>query len=249
MRKHTYKLYNYYVIRKKILIMEEIFFRTKLLLGEKNFKKIKNSKILVVGVGGVGSFVVESLVRSGIHNIDICDGDTINITNLNRQIMSNLHNIGESKVDVLKKRALNINQNLNINTYNFYFNENTYQKIDFKSYDYIIDCIDDIKNKIFLIIKSYEFNINIISSMGTGNKINPTELEVCDIYKTSMCPLARIVRRELRKNNINALKVVYSKEKTKYVPKDKVNSSMIFVPATAGLIISSEVIKNIISWE
>lgn len=229
--------------------MSEIFLRTKLLIGEEKFKILQKSKVLVFGVGGVGSVVAESLVRTGIKYLDICDGDNISITNLNRQIMTDFNNIGAQKTHVLKNKLLNINPDLIINTFDYFFDETTCENFEFENYDFVIDCIDNIKSKIMIILKSQKNNVKIISCMGTGNKLNPMDLEFCDIYKTSVCPLARIMRRELKKNNVKSLDVVYSREKPRYVPNDRINSSAMFVPATAGLIISSEVIKKLVNLE
>lgn len=226
--------------------MTDFLERTRTLIGESSLLKLSKSKILVFGIGGVGGYVVEALVRSGIGEIDIVDNDKVSISNLNRQIVALNSTIGEYKVDVMKKRALDINLNLKIDTYKLFFDENTKNEFDFSKYDYIVDAIDSVKSKLLLIELAKTNNIPIISSMGTGNKLNPLEFEIADISKTSVCPLARAIRTELKKRGIKELKVLYSKE-TPYKDGSRVPSSISFVPSTAGLIIASEVIKDIIA--
>lgn len=226
--------------------MNDPFLRTKLLIGETAFKKLQNSKIVVFGVGGVGGFVIESLVRCGVENLDIFDGDKVEITNLNRQLIANSLTIGQDKVKIMKERALKINPNVLINAYNSFFNKETEEKCDFTKYDYVVDCIDDVSAKVLIILKAKEAKVKVISSMGMGNKLDPLKLEVTDIYKTTNCPLARIMRKKLKIEKIKSLKVVYSKEVPLYKPIDKINSSISFVPASAGFIIASEIVKDII---
>ncbi|MDX8336387.1 MULTISPECIES: tRNA threonylcarbamoyladenosine dehydratase [Cetobacterium] len=231
-----------------------IFQRTELLIGKENIDKLKNSHILVFGVGGVGGFTVEALVRAGVGEITVVDFDTVDITNLNRQIIATQDTIGKDKVEVIKERALSINPNIKINTYKekfFMDKKDLFFSIE-KKYDYIVDAIDLITAKLDLITIAKELNIPIISSMGTGNKINPTMLEVADISKTSVCPLAKVMRAELKKRRIQKVKVLFSKElpmkpkNTENNREKKVNvGSISFVPSVAGLIIASEVIKDI----
>lgn len=230
-----------------------IFQREELLIGKENLIKLKNSHVIVFGVGGVGGFTVEALVRAGVGKLTVVDYDTVDITNLNRQIIATQNTVGKDKVEVIKERAISINPNIEIIAIKEKYNSET-RDIFFKEkkYDYIVDAIDLVSSKLDLIETAHKFNIPIISSMGTGNKINPTMLEVADINKTSVCPLARVMRRELKTRNIKKLKVVYSKE----VPMKPLNEdggrekyknvgSISFVPSVAGLIIASEVVKDI----
>lgn len=226
--------------------MTDFLERTRSLIGENSLSKLSKSKILVFGIGGVGGYVVEALVRSGIGEIDIVDNDKVSISNLNRQIVALNSTIGEYKVDVMKKRALDINPDLKINTYKLFFDDDTKDEFDFSKYDYIVDAIDSVKSKLLLVELAKNNNTPIISSMGTGNKLNPLKFEIADIFKTSVCPLARVVRTELKKRGIKELKVLYSKE-TPYKDGSRIPSSISFVPSTAGLIMASEVIKDIIA--
>ena len=231
----------------------EFLKRTENLIGKENVQKIKNSKAIVYGIGGVGSFVVEGLVRAGIGSIVLVDKDIVDVTNINRQIHANINTIGKKKVEVMKERILEINPNIDVNIFhlpdiqkeNSNFNE--IELID-STINYVIDSVDTVKTKLALIEKSKELNIPIISSMGTGNKLEPTKLEIADISKTSVCPLARIIRKELKKKNIDKVKVLYSKEEPKKVNcTESSPASISFVPSVAGLIIASEVVKDIIS--
>ncbi len=229
------------------------FSRTEMLIGKEAIKKLENAKVAIFGIGGVGSFAVEALVRAGIGNFVLIDNDKISLTNLNRQIHATHKTIGKNKVDVMKERILDINPNAKVQTYTeFYLPENSEKMID-KSYTYIVDAIDTVTAKIDLVEKAEEYKIPIISSMGTGNKINPEMLEVTDIYKTSECPLAKVMRQELRKRKIKKLKVVFSKEipikkqtTEETTSKRQVPGSIAFVPSVAGLLIAGEVIKDII---
>ncbi len=221
------------------------FSRTISLIGKHNFEKLKKAKIAIFGIGGVGGYVLEGLVRSGIGNIDIYDNDIVDITNINRQIIALHSTIGKDKVEIAKKRALEINPQAKINAYKIYYDDTTSDDINLKEYDYIVDAIDTVKSKIELIKKANEAEVKIISSMGTGKKMNPTKFEITDISKTSVCPLAKIIRKELRKLNIYNLKVLYSKEEP-IKNMENVTSSISFVPSVAGLIIAGEVIKDII---
>lgn len=226
------------------------FARTELLIGKNGLEKLNKSNIAIFGIGGVGSYVAEALARTGVGKIIIIDKDDIDITNINRQIHAMSSTVGKSKVEVMKSRMLDINPNIKVDAIKENFpNEN----INFFSndIDYIVDAIDSISAKIELILKANELNIPIISSMGMGNKINPTQIEVSDIYKTSICPLAKVVRRELRKKNIKKLKVVYSKEEPININlkdgKIKTIGSISFVPSVAGLIMASEIVKDILN--
>lgn len=232
-----------------------MFSRTEMLFGKEKLKKLKNSKVAVFGCGGVGGYVVEALVRSGIGYIDLIDNDTISPTNINRQILATTATIGKSKVDVAAKRAKEINPDITVSCHNTFFMPDTSHLFDFKAYDYIVDAIDTVTGKIELVMKANEAGTPIISCMGTGNKIDPTAFEVADIYKTSVCPLAKIMRYELKKRGIKKLKVVYSKEpaqkpvcQAEYSApgKHQTPASNSFVPPVAGFIIAGEVIKDLI---
>ena len=228
--------------------------RTELLIGKENIKKLENAKIIIYGIGGVGSFVAEGLARAGIKSLVLVDNDIISISNINRQIHSNVKTIGKKKTEAMKERILEINPKSIIETY--MPNENEFKEEDLidKTFDYIIDAVDTISTKIKLIEKANQLNIPIISAMGAGNKIEPTKFEVTDIYKTSVCPLAKVMRKELKKRNIKKLKVVYSKEEPIKINHDKQEKktspgSISFVPSVVGLIMASEVIKDIIKGE
>lgn len=232
--------------------MEE-FSRTELLIKKEGLEKLQNSSVAVFGVGGVGGFVIEALVRAGIGTIHIVDHDTVSISNLNRQIIATHQTIDRKKVDVMKERILSINPYCNVKIYDDFFLSETANHFPFDEFDYIVDAVDTVTAKIKLVEISQEKKIPIISSMGTGNKLDPTKLEVTDIYKTSICPLARVMRRELKKRKIPALKVVYSTEKPieTDAPVDpethkKTPGSISFVPSCAGLIIASVVVRDLL---
>ena len=232
------------------------FIRTEMLLGKAAMEKLKNSRVAVFGVGGVGGYTVEALARSGVGTIDVIDNDEVALSNLNRQIIATVNTVGMAKVEVAKQRILSINPNAVVNVHNtFYLPENS-DEFDFSAYDYVVDAIDTVTAKISLVMKCNEAGTPIISSMGTGNKLNPCELEVTDIYKTSVCPLARVMRKELKDRGVKKLKVVYSKEEpvkpilsegAENTPGRRATpGSTAFVPSVAGLIIASEVIKDLI---
>lgn len=235
-----------------------MFSRTELLIGKENIKKLQNSKVAIFGIGGVGSYVVEGLVRAGIGSFILVDNDEVSISNLNRQIIATTKTIGKPKVEVAKERILEINPNANVTIYKeFYMPDNKVELTD--DISYIVDAIDTVTAKIALIEEADKLKIPIISSMGTGNKLDPTKFEVTDIYKTSVCPLAKVIRKELRSRGIKKLKVVYSKEEPiknikeeadeniEFKGKAYVPGSISFVPSVAGLIIASEVVKDIIN--
>ena len=246
------------------------FSRTELLIGKEGIKKLQKAKVAIFGIGGVGSFVVEGLVRAGVENFVLVDDDKICLTNLNRQIIATRKTIGKYKVDVMKERILEINPNANVETYQEFYMPNSENKILDKTIDYVVDSIDTVTAKIELVMNCNELGIPIISSMGTGNKLDPSRFEITDIYKTSICPLAKVMRKELRKREIKKLKVIYSKEepikpdetlecscktncicppgtKRKCAERNQVPGSISFVPSVAGLMIAGEVIKDIIS--
>ena len=225
--------------------MENQFSRIESLIGTRNLEKLKNSHIAIFGIGGVGGYVTEALARSGVGRLDIIDNDTVSLSNINRQIIATHSTIGKNKTDVMKERIIDINPDCVVNTRNiFYLPENS-ADFDLSQYDYIIDAVDTVTAKIELITKANECNTPIISCMGTGNKLDPTKFEIADIYKTSVCPLAKVMRYELKKRNIKKLKVLYSKE----VPAktdSRTPSSIATCPAVAGLIIANQVITDII---
>ena len=232
--------------------MSEQFLRTAALLGDEGMEKLKNSHVAVFGIGGVGGYVIEALVRSGIGKIDIFDNDTVSMSNLNRQIIATRETVGRYKTEVIKERILSINPDIEVNAYNCFYMPDNSHMYDFTKYSYIVDAIDTVTGKIEIIMRANEAGVNVISSMGTGNKINASMLEVADIYKTSVCPLARVMRRELKNRGIKKLKTVYSKEEPKKCiiqeegSKKRAPGSVAFVPAAAGLIIAGEVIKDIV---
>lgn len=221
------------------------FSRTELLIGKEGIEKLNKSKIAIFGIGGVGSFVVEGLVRAGVENFILVDNDKICLTNLNRQLIATQKTVGKYKVEVAKDRILEINPNAKVEVYKEFFMPNSKEILD-NTIDYIVDCVDTVTAKIELVLRANKLSIPIISSMGTGNKLDPTRFEVTDIYKTSVCPLAKVMRKELRARNIKELKVVYSKEEPIKISENLVPGSISFVPSVAGLIIAGEVIKDII---
>ncbi|MBP9989238.1 MAG: tRNA threonylcarbamoyladenosine dehydratase [Ruminococcus sp.] len=224
--------------------MDNRFSRTELLFGQKAMEKLASSRVAVFGAGGVGGYVIEALARSGIGALDIIDNDTVSLTNLNRQIIATEKTIGKFKVDVAAQRVLDINPECKVSTRKTFFLPETSDEFDFSEYDYIVDAIDTVSGKIELVVNAEKAGTPIISSMGAGNKIEPTLFEVADIYKTSVCPLARVMRRELKQRGIKKLKVVYSKEKAIKVDSN-VPGSNAFVPSVVGLIIAGEVIKDL----
>ena len=232
--------------------MNNQFSRTEMLIGKENVEKLHSKKVAIFGIGGVGSFVLEGLVRAGVENFVLVDKDEVDITNLNRQIIATHTTIGKPKVEVAKQRVLDINPNAKVTTYKEFFMPETEGILD-NTIDYIIDCVDTVTAKIELVVRANKMGIPIISSMGTGNKLDPIKFEVCDVYKTSICPLAKVMRKELKTRGIKKLKVVYSKEQP--IKRENSNNnntikqvpaSISFVPSVAGLIIAGEVIKDLI---
>lgn len=232
--------------------MEGQFSRTAMLLGEQAIKKLSVSRVAVFGIGGVGSYVVEALARCGVGKLDLIDNDTVALSNINRQIIATHSAVGKDKVEVAKERVLEINPNAAVRTFKTFFMPENSDKFNFEDYDYVVDAIDTVTAKIELVLRATEANVPIISSMGTGNKLDPTAFEVTDIYKTSVCPLAKVMRYELKKRGIKNLKVVYSRE-TPITPVSNTQSegrrqtpgSCAFVPSVAGLIIAGEVVKDL----
>jgi tRNA A37 threonylcarbamoyladenosine dehydratase len=224
--------------------MKEQFCRTAQLLGNENVEKLFDRHVIVFGVGGVGGYVVEALVRSGVGKISIVDNDVVNESNINRQIIAFHSTIGMQKVEVLKNRILDINPNCQVFVHNQFFLPENSNDFDFSIYDYVVDAVDTVTAKIEIIKKSKESNVPVISSMGTGNKLNPVGFKVSDISKTKVCPLARVMRNELKKRGISKVKCVYSEENP--VIQTKTPASVAFVPPVAGLLIASEVIEDLI---
>lgn len=229
------------------------FNREEILIGSKALEVLKNSRVAIFGVGGVGGYAVEALVRGGIGALDFIDNDVVSLTNLNRQIIALHSTLGKSKVEVMKERAIDINPEVKIITHNcFYLPENAGQ-FDFKKYDYVVDAVDTVSAKIALVEQANKAGTPIISAMGAGNKLNPSEFEITDISKTTVCPLAKIMRKELKKRGINHLKVVYSKElplkplaTDEQSNKRQTAGSISFVPPVVGLLMASEVIKDLL---
>lgn len=235
--------------------MSDQFARTRLLYGDNAVEKFKKSRVAVFGIGGVGGQVAEALVRSGIGTIDIIDNDTVSLTNINRQVIATHETMGQPKVDVMSARIKTISPDCVVNKYNAFVLPENIDEFDFSDYDYVVDAIDTVSGKLAIVKKAYNMNIPVISSMGAGNKLDPTAFEVSDINKTSVCPLARVMRKLCRDNGIKKLKVVYSKEEAitpfEIANNDEVSGkrqtpgSNAIVPAVAGLIIASEVLKDL----
>ena len=240
------------------------FSRSEKLLGGEAMEILKDSAVAVFGIGGVGSYTVEALARCGVGKLILVDNDVVCVTNINRQLAALHSTVGQKKTEVIKQRVLDINPSLEVETYDCFFDEETVGRFDFSKYDYIADAIDTVKSKVLLIERARLENVKIISSMGTGNKLNPTRLEIDDIYKTEVCPLARVMRKELKAKGIKNLKVLYSKELPVKSAETKVTEetsqdqdedlkngypapgSVSFVPSVAGLIIAGEIIKDLI---
>ena len=233
--------------------MKDAFSRTELLLGSEAMDKLARSRVAVFGVGGVGGYVVEALARSGVGALDLIDHDTVTESNLNRQILALHSTIGQYKVDVAEARVHDINPEAVVRTYKCFYTSDTADTFDFTQYDYIVDAIDTVTGKIALVLQAKAADTPIICAMGAGNKLEPSAFEVADISKTSMCPLAKVMRRELGKRGVKHVKVVYSKEepltpqKQERTPSGKVvPGSVAFVPSAAGLILAGEVVKDLI---
>lgn len=210
-------------------------------------EKLRCSRVAVFGIGGVGGYVCEALARSGVGSMDFIDKDIVDSTNINRQIIATSSSVGRNKVDVMKERVLDINPEIKINTYKRFFLPENSDEFNFNEYDYVVDAVDTVTAKIELIMKADEKNVPIISSMGAGNKLDGSMFKVADIYDTKVCPLAKVMRRELKKRGINKLKVVYSEEMPIHIESDVRGTpgSVAFVPSVAGLIIAGEVIKDL----
>ena len=233
--------------------MSDQFERTRTLIGEENLSKLRAAKVLVFGVGGVGGYVCEALARAGVGTIDIVDKDVVDITNINRQIIATHDTIGQPKVQVCRNRMLSINPSLNCDARECFYLPERAEEFDFGAYDYVVDAVDNVTAKIDIICRSKEAGTQVISSMGTGNKMDPTMFRVTDIEKTKVCPLAKVVRKELKTRGIRGVKVLYSEEEpVKVIGPDgqtlRTPASISFVPSAAGLIIAGEVIKDITEW-
>ncbi len=230
--------------------MDSIYSRTQLLIGE-DIEKLKSAKVLLLGAGGVGGYALEMLVRAGVGNIDILDADVFSVSNLNRQILATVDTIGKCKVDVARDRVKSINPDCNVQTFDMFYLPENADKLPLDKYNYVIDCIDTVSAKLDIISRATSLNIPIISCMGTGNKLG-TNFEVVDIYKTSVCPLAKVMRKELKARGVKSLKVVYSKEEPIKIVADESDgrhapASICYAPAIAGTLLASEVIKDIIA--
>lgn len=248
------------------------FSRTQLLFGAEGMEKLYRARVAVFGIGGVGGYTVEALSRSGVGTLDLIDDDKVCLTNLNRQIIATRKTVGQYKVDVAEQRILEINPNAVVHTYKTFYMPQTAEQFDFTQYDYVVDAIDTVTGKIELVLQAQRAGVPIISCMGAGNKVDPTAFEVADIYKTSVCPLARVMRQELKKRGVKHLKVVYSKEPAitpmddmaiscrtncicppgtarKCTQRRQVPGSNAFVPAAAGLIIAGEVVKDLTGFK
>ena len=250
--------------------MQDQFSRTQLLLGQEGLRRLRASRVAVFGIGGVGGYTVEALVRSGVGAIDLIDDDRVCLTNLNRQIIATRENVGRYKVDVAEERIRAINPDCAVYKHQTFFTPETADEFDFSRFDYVVDAIDTVTGKIELVLRSQAAGVPVISSMGAGNKLDPTAFQVADIYKTSVCPLARAMRRELKKRGVKRLKVVYSTEppmtpleddsiscrshcicppgtERKCTVRRQVPGSVAFVPSVAGLILAGEVVKDLIA--
>ena len=222
--------------------MGEQFERTELLLGQEAVKKLNDSKVLIFGVGGVGGYVAEALARTGVGSFTLVDKDTVSESSINRQIIALHSTVGRDKVDVLKERMLDINPDVAVDARKCFFLPDNAHEFDFSQYDYVIDAVDTVTAKLQIIMQAKEAGVPVISAMGAGNKVCPEMFEVADIYKTEMCPLAKVMRRELKKRGVKKLKVVYSKEQPVY--KGEIPGSIAFSPSVAGLLMAAEVGKD-----
>lgn len=224
--------------------------RSEMLLGSESMEKLKNASVIVFGVGGVGGYVAEALARMGVGRIALVDNDKVSVSNINRQIIALHSTVGQYKTEVMKNRILDINPNAVVETYNMFYLPENADSIELKNYDYIADAIDTVSAKIELAVRANDLGLPIISAMGTGNKLDPTKLEVTDIHKTSGCPLARVMRKEMRDRGVKKLKVVYSKEepvKPKFMAEEpSTPGSVAYVPSVAGLMMAGEIVRGLI---
>ena len=237
--------------------MENQFSRTERLLGKENMEKLAAARVCIFGIGGVGGYVAEALARSGVGHLELVDNDVICLSNLNRQIIATHETLGQYKVDVMKERILSINPTAEVTVYKCFYLPETRAQFDFTNCDYVVDAIDTVAGKIALVLQAEESGTPVISSMGAGNKLDPAAFQVADIYQTSVCPLAKVMRRELKRRGVKKLKVVYSKEQPVAVqndeesllssPRRSIPGSIAFVPSVAGLIIAGEVVKDLVN--
>ena len=231
--------------------LREVFSRTEMLLGSEAMDRLSRARVAIFGVGGVGGCVAEALARSGVGSLELIDSDKVSLSNINRQIIATLDTVGRYKTEVMKERIMSINPTADVRLRNCFFLPENSEEFNFAEYDYVVDAVDTVTAKIALVMKANEAGVPIMSSMGAGNKLNPAMFEVADIYKTSVCPLAKVMRYELKKRGIKKLKVVYSKEMPIKQESSQENgrkiapASIAFVPSVAGLIIASEVVKDI----
>lgn len=234
--------------------MDNQFSRTELLLGAENMERLRRARVAIFGIGGVGGYCLEALARSGVGTLDLIDNDRVCLTNLNRQIIATRSTIGQYKVDAARKRVLEINPEAQVNVYQTFYMPDTAQQFDFSQYDYVVDAIDTVTGKIALAEQAQRAGTPIISSMGAGNKLEAAAFQVADIYETSVCPLAKVMRRELKKRGIKHLKVVYSREmpltpaeaaQEEKGARRQIPGSVAFVPSVAGLILAGEVVKDL----
>ncbi len=248
------KVYNKIYITMGYYVLREEYLRTAMLVGEEGIKTFNNSSVIVFGVGGVGSFAVEAISRLGLKRLDVVDSDTVSVSNINRQLIALHSTVGKKKVDVIKERILDISPETSVTAFDLYFDAETAEKIDFSLYSYIIDAIDSIESKVLLIKKAKEYGVPIISALSTGNKLDASSFKIADIFETSTCPIARILRKRLREENISSLKVLYSTDTplspdSSFLAKDgkKAVGSVSFVPSAAGLLIAGEVARDLLS--
>lgn len=232
------------------MMNEERFQRTKILIGKENFLKLQAATVAIFGVGGVGSFTVEALARSGVGHLVLIDKDNVDITNINRQLHALTSTVGKSKVEILRERIFEINPAAKVDTIQkFYLPDEPVENFFICNYDYVVDAIDTITAKISLVLECKRRDIKIISSMGAGNKLDPTQFKVADIFQTKVDPVAKVMRKKLKEYGVESLKVVYSEEIPKKISAEKIIGSVAFVPSTAGLILASEVVKGIMERE
>lgn len=235
--------------------MSEEFSRTELLLGKDAMDRLAESRVAIFGVGGVGGYVAEALARCGVGKFDLIDNDTVSLSNINRQIIATHKTVGMNKVNVMRDRIIDINPEAEVRIYNCFYLPETHDDFDFRNYDYVVDAVDTVAAKLDIVMQANEAGVPVISSMGAGNKLDPCGFMVSDIYKTSVCPLAKVMRYELKKRNVKSLKVVYSKEEPISVSapleagskRRSIPGSISFVPSTVGLIIASEIVKDIVA--
>ena len=230
--------------------MKEEFSRSERLIGAEALERLKNARVAIFGVGGVGGYVMEALARSGVGTLDLIDSDEVAPSNINRQIIALHSTLGEKKVEVAKRRVLDINPTATVNAHAVFYLPETAHQFDFSEYDYVVDAIDTVSGKLELVKRAKEAGVPIICSMGAGGKLDPCRFEVADIYETSVCPLAKVMRSLCRKNGIDSLKVVYSREESRALPStERTPASMIFAPAAAGLAIAAEVVRELAKIE